>query len=67
MLLSLWGVDGKETVMVGDYLFDLVAGREAGAATIYVDPSGHFPYAEHADICVGGLGELLSMLGAPIP
>jgi HAD superfamily hydrolase (TIGR01509 family) len=65
MLLLLWRADAEQAVMVGDYLFDLVAGREAGAATVYVDSSGRFPYAGHADICVGNLRELLSMLEAP--
>jgi phosphoglycolate phosphatase-like HAD superfamily hydrolase len=44
--------------MVGDYLFDLQAGRAAGTATIYLDPTGRFPYAEHADLRARSLKEL---------
>lgn len=66
LLLSLWQADAEKAVMVGDYLFDLVAGREAGAATVYVDSSGRFPYVDSADVCVRDLRELLSILEAPI-
>ena len=65
MLLSLWRADAADAVMVGDYLFDLVAGKDAGTATVYVDSSGHFPYADRADVCVRSLRELLSILEAP--
>jgi HAD superfamily hydrolase (TIGR01509 family) len=57
-LLALWGAPAADAVVVGDFLFDLLAGRGAGAATVYVDPSGAFPWAEHADLAVRGLGEL---------
>lgn len=58
-LLSDWGAAPTDAVVVGDYLFDLQAGRAAGALTVYVDPEGHFPHAAHADLCVRGLHELL--------
>ncbi len=48
-LLDYWGAPAGAAVMVGDFLYDLVAGRAAGVATIYVDPSGRFPHREHAD------------------
>lgn len=60
VLLERWGVrpDPGKVVMVGDYLFDLQAGRAANCTTVYVDPTGQYPYAEFADLCVRSLTEL---------
>jgi HAD superfamily hydrolase (TIGR01509 family) len=57
-LFARWRAPAERAVMVGDYLFDLQAGRSAGALTVYVDPSGAFPFAEHADLVVRDLVEL---------
>jgi HAD superfamily hydrolase (TIGR01509 family) len=62
-LLALWGADPAESVMVGDYRWDLLAGRAAGALTVYVDRAGAFPFAEHADVSVASLGALRQLLG----
>ncbi len=48
--------------MVGDYLFDLIAGREAGTMTVYLDPSGEFPYRERADVCATSLSGVVALL-----
>lgn len=61
-LLSRWRASPVQAVMVGDYKFDLQAGRAAGTATIYVDASGEFPHREHADLCVDRLDVLLRSL-----
>jgi HAD superfamily hydrolase (TIGR01549 family) len=61
-LLEAWRASAAEAVMVGDYLFDLIAGREAGTATVYLDPTGKFEYKERADMCVRGLVELAEVL-----
>jgi HAD superfamily hydrolase (TIGR01509 family) len=58
-LLERWGAPASDALIVGDYLFDLQAGRAAGVATIYVDASGAFPFAELADLRVSGLVDLL--------
>lgn len=58
-LLNTWRAEPHDAVMVGDYLFDLQAGRNAGASTVYIDPEGAFPYASHADRCIRALAELL--------
>ena len=65
-LLAAWGSAPDETVMVGDYLFDLQVGRAAGTATIHVDRSGVFPWPELADLAVATLDELAEVL-APTP
>jgi HAD superfamily hydrolase (TIGR01509 family) len=61
-LLGDWRATAADGVMVGDYRYDLLAGRAAGTATVYVDTSGAFPFAEHADVSVRSLVELLERL-----
>jgi HAD superfamily hydrolase (TIGR01509 family) len=58
-LLAAWGSVPDETVMIGDYLFDLQVGRAAGTATIHVDSSGAFLWPELADLSVVTLEELV--------
>ncbi|MCW7493539.1 HAD family hydrolase [Leptospira sp. 2 VSF19] len=60
-LMELWQADPKETVMIGDYLFDLDAGKAAGVETIYIDPEGKFPFREFATHCIRDLGEILNL------
>ena len=57
-LLAAWGSAPDESVMVGDYLFDLQVGRAAGTATIHVDRSRAFRWPELADLSVATLDEL---------
>jgi HAD superfamily hydrolase (TIGR01509 family) len=61
-LLRRWQAPPEHAVMVGDYLFDLMAGRDAGTTTVYFDPSGEYEYAAHADLCVRDLLELRSLV-----
>ncbi len=61
-LLDSWRAAPDQAVMVGDYRYDLLAGRAAGIATVYVDTSGAFPFAEHADVSVHSLAELVERL-----
>jgi HAD superfamily hydrolase (TIGR01509 family) len=61
-LLSGWKASPDRSVMVGDYLFDLEAGRRAGSATVYLDPTGEFPWQEHADLPITTLAEITTML-----
>lgn len=62
-LLARWDARPEEAVMVGDYRFDLEAGRAAGVATVYVDLDGSRAFAEHADLRVTHLEELSGVLG----
>lgn len=61
-LLASWGREPDETVMVGDYLFDLQVGRAAGTATIHVDSSCAFRWPELADLSVATLDELVEAM-----
>lgn len=59
-LLAQWQGVAQEAVMVGDYLYDLQAGRAAQTSTIYIDPSSKFNHRAYADVCISQLHELLS-------
>ena len=61
-LAHRWCTTPEELVMVGDYLFDLQTGRNAGAATVHVDRSRSFAWPELTDIGVETLAELLELL-----
>lgn len=60
-LLERWRAPKRRAVMVGDYLFDLQAGRAAGVVTVHYDGSGEFPWRDHADHCVTSLDELRAL------
>lgn len=61
-LAARWNAEPADMVMVGDYLYDLQAGRAAGAMTVHVDATRSFRWPELADLGVGTLGELLICL-----
>jgi HAD superfamily hydrolase (TIGR01509 family) len=61
-LLEFWRADADDTVMVGDYLYDLEAGKGAGVATIHVDTRGDVDWSQYTDIRVEGLGEIVKYL-----
>ena len=61
-LLKFWQADADDTVMVGDYLYDLEAGKAAGVATIHVDTRGDVDWSEFTDIRVEELGEIIGYL-----
>jgi HAD superfamily hydrolase (TIGR01509 family) len=63
-LLAHWSLAPDRAVVVGDYRFDLLAGRAAGTATAHVDPTGEFAWPEHADVQVRGLDALRATLAA---
>lgn len=58
--LTRWGAAPTDAVMVGDFLFDLQAGRAAGTATVSFDPDGAHPHAAHADLLVDSLQALVT-------
>jgi len=62
-LLGHWQADASDTVMVGDYLFDLQAGKGAGVITIHLDQQGEFAWPEVADICIREFAEIEAFVG----
>ncbi|MEO0455811.1 MAG: HAD family hydrolase [Cyanobacteria bacterium P01_A01_bin.114] len=61
-LLAAWQAKPNEAVMVGDYVFDLQAGRRAGTATVYIDPTGEFLWQDHADESITCLTDVVKLL-----
>ena len=60
-LLANWQAGPQTAVMVGDYRFDLEAGRSAGVATVYYDPQQSGLWNEWADARVQDHGQLLAL------
>ena len=60
-LASLWGAPPGEIVVTGDYLYDLLCGKNLGSATVHVDPTGQFRWSEFADVQVISLLQLVEM------
>jgi phosphoglycolate phosphatase-like HAD superfamily hydrolase len=61
-LLNFWQADADDTVMVGDYLYDLEAGKGAGVATVHLDTRGNVDWSEFTDIRVEELGEIIEYI-----
>jgi HAD superfamily hydrolase (TIGR01509 family) len=54
-LLHHWGASATDSLIVGDYRYDLLAGRAAGIATIHVDHHKDYAWPESSDLCVESL------------
>lgn len=61
-LMQQWQAEPDDTVMVGDYLYDLKAGKDAGAATVHLDVNSHFAWPELTSIGISHLNLLLNIL-----
>ena len=62
ILLDQWEVDPTSAVMVGDYKYDLEAGRRAGTATIYIDVNEENLWSDLADLHVYHLNEIIDLI-----
>lgn len=60
-LLHYWRGDRQSTVMVGDFRFDLEAGRAAGVTTVHLDVDGEFDFPWCTDIPVTSLEQLAAL------
>jgi len=63
-LLERWSGRPDQAVMVGDYKFDLLAGREAGTSTVLL-ADGSTTWSELADLQIADLHALLPHLERP--
>ena len=63
-LLAAWGATPATTVMVGDFRYDLEAGRRAEVTTIYYDAEllGQDLWTAEADLRVQSHAELSMLL-----
>lgn len=60
--LSQWGANASETVIVGDYVFDLETGRNANITTVHLDINAQYPWPEMTDVKVDRIDLILDML-----
>ena len=61
-LLTRWAVPPTQAVMTGDHKFDLVTAHNANTAAVYLDPTGAFPWKDHADYSVKSLEALRQLV-----
>lgn len=61
LLLSRLSANAASAVMVGDYLFDLEAGKRAGTSTVHLDIKGNFAWPEFTDYGVPSLQSLAAL------
>ena len=62
-LLAAWGAEKHQTVIVGDYLYDIQAGRDAGIQTVHFDASARFLWPELADYKISRIADLMGLSG----
>ena len=62
-LLDLWQADAGDTVMVGDYLYDLQSGKSAGVTTIHLDSRRDQIWPEYTDIYIRHFSEIDGLVG----
>lgn len=61
-LLAAWGAAPATAAMVGDFRYDLEAGRRAGVTTLYYDATGQDLWTAEADFRVQSHAELLALV-----
>lgn len=62
-LCRQFGVKPQETLLVGDYLFDLLCAKAAGACAVLL--ANHHQaddFAEHADFCIENISGILEII-----
>ena len=62
-LCRKFGVEPAQTLLVGDYLFDLLCAKAAGACAVLL--ANHHQaddFAEHADFCIENITEILEII-----
>jgi len=58
-----FGVEPKETMLVGDYLFDLLSAKAAGAvAVLLTNHNQADEFVEHADFCIEDISRILEII-----
>jgi HAD superfamily hydrolase (TIGR01509 family) len=58
-----FGVEPDETMLVGDYLFDLLCAKAAGAvAVLLANHNQADKFAEHADFCIDDISRILEII-----
>lgn len=65
LLLHRWDRQPEDSIMIGDYVHDLQAGRAAGTQTVHLDHAGDRPFMEHADYVIDQLADLQDIISTP--
>jgi len=60
LLLNQWQAKANESVMVGDYLYDLEAGKAANVATVHINTQAQHPWPQVTDWGIHHLHQLIS-------
>jgi len=58
-LLDQWAAKASQSVMIGDYVFDLEAGKSAQVATVHIDTSAQYAWPEMTDWGIDHLNQLM--------
>ena len=62
LIAERWGLPAHEVIIVGDYLFDLQAGRRAGMRSILFAPEERPDFAHEADFMLAHFREAVNLL-----
>ena len=57
-----FGVKPDQTLVVGDYLYDLLCAKAAGAVSVLLANSSNAGFAEHADFTIERIDEILQII-----
>lgn len=61
-LMRQWGCHGGNTVVVGDYLFDLQSGHSAGAHTIHFNVNGDSSWPEVTHLSISDFSQITKLV-----
>jgi HAD superfamily hydrolase (TIGR01549 family) len=61
-ICAIWRLPPNEVLMIGDYLYDLQAGNEAGVRTALVTHGRELPFADLADLTFAGFEAIPAIL-----
>jgi HAD superfamily hydrolase (TIGR01549 family) len=61
-ICAIWRLPPNEVLMIGDYLYDLQAGNQAGVRTALVTHGRELPFAEQADLTFTGFEAIPAIL-----
>lgn len=62
-LLNYWQADKTDAVMIGDFKFDLLAGRAAGVTTVHISPDSQFLWPDDTDLACNHLDQIRLAVG----
>lgn len=61
-ILEKWKAKKAETILFGDYIYDLDAAKNSGITRGYFDPSKKFIYKDSSDIQISSFKEILDFI-----